>query len=71
MSSAEASSKMAHFGFAWFFSYVFRFIWLVILSILAVTGILLYNRVRSLDVFGILPYGHTFHEGLRIVGQAV
>jgi len=52
-------------------SAVIRFICHIPLGILGFDGIFLYNCVRSLDIFRLLPHGQTFHEGLRIVGQAV
>ena len=40
-------------------------------GLLAFRGVSLYNSVKKLEVFGILPHGHLFLEGLRIAGQAV
>ena len=38
---------------------------------LAYRGVSLYNSVKKLEVFGILPHGRLFLEGLRIAGKAV
>lgn len=52
-------------------SAVIRFVSHIPLSYLAFRGISLYNNVKKLEVFGILPHGHLFLEGLRIAGIAV
>ena len=52
-------------------SAVIRFVSHILLGSLGFRGISLYNSVKKLEVFGILPHGHLFLEGLRIAGQAV
>ena len=52
-------------------SIVVRFASHLPVSCLAFSGIRLYNDVKKLEVFRVLPYGPLFLEGLRIAGQAV
>jgi hypothetical protein len=66
--SSISTTEMARKGIP---SGIIRFISGLPLFYLSISAMSLYNCVRTLDVFNVLPHGQTFLAGLRILGEAV